>query len=179
MTKKTKAKVKEMTEREKIKLFKKLQSDILAVKDEIYGFKKKVKDQQDIIEYFKTISPIDKEVVYAIFLNAKNKIIDFDKISDGTLTQSLLYPREIVKTCLELGALSIVICHNHPSGDPQPSENDKKITKKLLFATKEMDIVILDHIILGGKRKQYYSFYEEGLIDKYNNDYKHLQSTLT
>jgi DNA repair protein RadC len=65
----------------------------------------------------------------------------------------------------------MVIMHNHPSGDYSPSDNDKKITKKLLFASKEMDMTVLDHIITGSNEK-YYSFYEQGLIDRYNGEYR-------
>jgi DNA repair protein RadC len=131
--------------------------------------------QADIISYFKLIAHEKmEESVYVIFLDAKNKIVDNIKLCDGTITQCLLYPREIVKASIERGALSIVIIHNHPSGDPTPSENDRKITRKLLFATKEIDIVMLDHIIVGAEGKGYFSFYEEGLMERYNSTYRAL-----
>jgi len=170
---------KKMTQREKIRLFKEMQENILNLKDEIDGFKKKaIKSQDDVINYFRTIAPIDKEAVFVLFLDAKNAVIDFDKVSEGTVTQSLLYPREIIKSCLEVGALCLIICHNHPSGNPAPSENDKKITKKLVFATASMDINVLDHVIIGSGKNEYYSFYEEGFIDRYNHEYKEIQAGL-
>ncbi len=129
--------------------------------------------QADIISYFKNVcSDATKESVYAVFLNAKNRVTAAKKICDGTLTQSLLYPREIMAEAIKNGSLSFVIVHNHPSGDPSPSENDRKITKKLLFAVKEMDMNMLDHIIIGTDGKGYYSFYEDGKMENYNFDYK-------
>jgi len=134
--------------------------------------KYKISIQDDVINYFKNLyNNNDKEVVYILFLDAKNKIIANKKISEGTLTQSLLYPREIIKEAIKESALSLIVVHNHPSGNPEPSENDKKITKKLIFALKEMDINLLDHIIIGTEDKGYFSFYENGLIDRYKLDY--------
>lgn len=141
--------------------------------NKIIGTKFRASSQADIITYFKNLTYDQKrEAVYVIFLDAKNKIFDTIKICEGTITQSLLYPREIIKACIDKGALSIVILHNHPSGDPTPSENDRKITRKLLFATKEMDVILLDHIIIGSEGKGYYSFYEEGLMERYNSSYR-------
>ncbi len=138
-----------------------------------------VKTQGDAIKYFKNIClSSDREEVHAVFLDAKNKITGHKKISEGTLSQSLLYPREIIKEAISRAALSIIILHNHPSGDSSPSENDKKITKRMLFAAREMDIMLLDHIIIGTETgegdKGYYSFYEEGLIDKYRENYRYV-----
>jgi DNA repair protein RadC len=129
--------------------------------------------QADIIAYFKNVcSDMAREAVYCVYLDAKNKISGNSIICEGTITQSLLYPREIISETMKRGALSIVILHNHPSGDPSPSENDRKITRKLLFAVKEMDIILLDHIIIGTEGKGYFSFYEEGLMERYNSSYR-------
>jgi len=137
-----------------------------------------VKTQGDIIKYFNSIcSRSDKEEVHVVFLDSKNKIIDHKKVSEGTLSQSLLYPREIIKEAISRAALSMIIVHNHPSGDCTPSENDNKITKRMLFAAREMDIMLLDHIIIGtktGDNKGYYSFYEEGFIDKFRENYRYV-----
>jgi DNA repair protein RadC len=162
----------ELTQLEKIRLFKKLQEDILQVKESIQDFKKTVTSQNEVIKYFRTVADINKEEVFVLYLDAKNNVIDFEKISEGTLNQSLLYPREIVKRVLEVGALSVILCHNHPSGITTPSENDRKITRKTLIALKETDTKLLDHIIIGNNEK-YFSFYEEGLIAKYETNYKY------
>ena len=136
-------------------------------------YKYNVRSQSDVVSYFQCIcTEKDTETVYCIFLNAKNRVITFERISEGTLTQCLFYPREIIKRALKHGALSIVIVHNHPSGSPTPSEADRKVTKKLLFACKEMDIVLLDHMVIGTDGNGYYSFYEQGLIEQYNAGYR-------
>ena len=130
-----------------------------------------IKDQKDVVDYYRNICyEVDKESVFAIFLDAKNRIIMNKKIGEGTLTQSIVYPREIIKEAISIGALSIVLIHNHPSGIATPSENDKKITKKLYFAAREMDLTILDHLIVGNEG--YFSFYENGLIENFAIEYK-------
>lgn len=130
-----------------------------------------LKDQKDVVEYYKSMCyEADKEAVFAIFLDAKNRIIMNKKIGEGTLTQSLVYPREIIKEAISIGALSIILIHNHPSGVTTPSENDRKITKKLYFACREMDLMILDHLIVGSEG--YFSFYENGLIENLAIEYK-------
>ncbi len=129
--------------------------------------------QADIISYFKNVcSDMSREAVYCVYLDAKNRISGNSMIGEGTITQALLYPREIISEAIKRAALSIVILHNHPSGDPSPSENDRKVTRKLLFAVKEMDLTLLDHIIIGTQGKGYFSFYEEGLMERYNSSYR-------
>ena len=99
MTREAKAEIRKMTQKEKIQLFNKLQEDILTVRNQIHNFKKHaIRKQEDAIRYFRTIAPIDREAVFVLFLDAKNKIMDFEKISEGTTTQSLLYPKEIIKS---------------------------------------------------------------------------------
>jgi DNA repair protein RadC len=147
--------------------------------DAFVNTKFRANTQADIINYFKNLCAGErKESVYIIYLNAKNRITGSSKVCEGTLTQSLLYPREIINGAIEKGALSFVVIHNHPSGDPTPSENDKKITRKLLFATKEMDMNMLDHIVIGTDGKGYYSFYEDGVMEQYNNAYRSVMETV-
>jgi DNA repair protein RadC len=135
-----------------------------------------VRDQKDVIEYFRSACAMeDRESVHALFLDAKNRVIENKKMGDGTLTQSVVYPREIVKEAIHKGALSVVLVHNHPSGSPTPSDADRKITKKLLFAAKEMDLNLLDHMIVA--RDGYFSFYEQGLIERYNCEYRTLMES--
>jgi DNA repair protein RadC len=177
MTHKALGKIKEMTQEERLELLRKLQKDIFTVSEEIDGFKQLVSDQKDIVAFIRATAPIDKEAVYVLYLDAKNKVIDYKRESEGTLTQSVVYPREIIKTAMEKGALSVVLLHNHPSGSPTPSDADRKITKRTLYACKHMDINLLDHIILGAGEK-YYSFYEQGMIERFNGEYRTLMSGL-
>jgi DNA repair protein RadC len=144
--------------------------------DKFSARKYSVHDQKDVIEYFRSACATeDRESVHALFLDAKNRVIANVKLGEGTLTQSVVYPREIIKEAISKGALSVVLVHNHPSGSPVASDADRKITKKLLFAAKEMDLNLLDHMIVA--RDGYFSFYEQGLIERYNGEYRTLMET--
>jgi DNA repair protein RadC len=103
-----------------------------------------------------------KERFMVVCLNSANKIIAYDTISIGNLNSSVVHPREIFKTALEQNAASIILLHNHPSGNPDPSNEDIAITKKLVESGKIMDIPVYDHLILAGSN--YTSFVEKRLI---------------
>jgi DNA repair protein RadC len=139
-------------------------------KAEIIGTSYKIINQKDIIKYLETVTKNEqKESVYVLFIDAKNKIIAFEKVAEGTLTQTVLYPREVIKKAICYGALSIVIAHNHPSGDPHPSQNDNNITRILLYACKSCDIVLLDHLIIGND--DFYSYQEKGFLKSHNQTF--------
>jgi DNA repair protein RadC len=103
-----------------------------------------------------------KEHFKLILLNSRNRVIGISTISIGTLTTSLVHPREVFKEAIMHSAASVVLAHNHPSGDPDPSEDDLKITKKLVESGKILGIEVIDHIIIG--KIAHYSFREKGLI---------------
>jgi len=103
-----------------------------------------------------------KEHFKLILLNPRNKIIGISTVSVGTLNASLVHPREVFKDAIVHSAASVVLAHNHPSGDPEPSEDDLKITKKLVDSGKILGIEVLDHIIIG--KNNFCSFNERGLI---------------
>ena len=103
-----------------------------------------------------------KEHFKLILLNSRNKTIGISTISIGTLTTSLVHPREVFKEALVHSAASVILAHNHPSGDPEPSEDDVKITKKLVESGKILGVEVIDHIIIG--KNHFYSFRERGLI---------------
>jgi len=103
-----------------------------------------------------------KEAFYVICLNSSNKVIKTYKITEGTLDASLVHPREIFKAAIDSLAKSIILVHNHPSGNLQPSGEDISITKKIIEAGKILEIKVLDHIIVGGG--SYYSFFENGIV---------------
>jgi len=108
------------------------------------------------------ISNFSKEHFYVISLDTRNNFIGIDEISIGTLTASLVHPRETFESAIKRHAAQIVIAHNHPSGETEPSEDDLKITKRLVDAGKIMGIEVLDHIII--TRKGFLSFKEKNLI---------------
>jgi DNA repair protein RadC len=89
------------------------------------------------------------EELHVFYLDAKSRVIKTELATKGTVNSSALYPREIVKRALELGATGIMIAHNHPSGDTKPSAQDIDMTKKLAAGLKTMDIALIDHFIVG------------------------------
>ena len=91
----------------------------------------------------------DRERFLSVLVDGRHKVIGIDEVSSGTLTASLVHPREIFKTAIVANAAGIVLVHNHPSGDPTPSAEDREITKRLKQASEILGIPILDHIILG------------------------------
>ena len=91
----------------------------------------------------------DVEVLYGIFLDAKNYIIDIQELSRGTLTASTVYPREIIKKIITLKAAALVLAHNHPSGDTTPSREDMEITARVGLILHAMGVALHDHIIIG------------------------------
>jgi len=109
-----------------------------------------------------TIKEKAKEHFKLILLNSRNKKIGISTISVGTLTTSLVHPREVFKEALAHSAASVILAHNHPSGDPEPSEDDLKITRKLVESGKILGVEVIDHIIIG--KNNFYSFREKGLI---------------
>lgn len=110
----------------------------------------------------KFIKDYSKERFFVLCLDTKNRVIDFEVVSTGILNASLVHPRETFSTAIKMNAAKICVFHNHPSGDPQPSEEDIKITKILSEAGKILDIPLIDHIIV--TRTGYLSFKEEGYI---------------
>lgn len=93
-----------------------------------------------------------REHLYAFLLDAKNQLIRLAEIHIGTLTMSLVGPREIFREAIKEGACNVVVAHNHPSGDPTPSPEDIDVTKKLVEIGELLDIKVLDHVIIGDGR---------------------------
>ena len=103
-----------------------------------------------------------KENFALILLNVKNHILAMPVISVGSLTASIVHPREVFKTAVQYSAAAIILVHNHPSGDPSPSREDISITERLVKCSKLMDIPVLDHIIIGDDR--FVSLKERGMM---------------
>jgi DNA repair protein RadC len=122
-----------------------------------------IKDPQSIVKAIRaSIKDKAKEHFKLILLNPRNKIIGISTVSVGTLNTSLAHPREIFKEAIIHNAMSVVLAHNHPSGDPEPSEDDLTITKRLTEAGKILGIEVVDHIIIG--KNNFCSFKEKGLL---------------
>ncbi len=105
---------------------------------------------------------LKKEHFKVVFLNVKNIVIDVSDLSIGSLNSSIVHPREVFYDAIKKTAYSIIVCHNHPSGDPTPSKEDINITKRLIEVGKIIGIELLDHIIIGDD--DYISLKEKDLI---------------
>ena len=122
-----------------------------------------IKEPQSVVKAIRaSIQDKAKEHFKLILLNPRNKIIGISTISIGTLNASLVHPREVFKDAIKHSAASVVLAHNHPSGDPEPSEDDLTITKRLMEAGKILGIEVIDHIIIA--KNGFLSFKERGLV---------------
>ncbi|MCK7513883.1 MAG: Mov34/MPN/PAD-1 family protein [Desulfobacterales bacterium] len=102
---------------------------------------------------------------WLIFLDSKNRVIALETLSEGTLTASSVYPREVIRAALQHHAAALIFAHNHPSGEPRPSAEDLAITRQLVFAGRIMGITVHEHLIIGDNR--YFSFADEGHIARH------------
>jgi DNA repair protein RadC len=120
-----------------------------------------INSSKDVYTYMITegYHKADREILLGVYLDAKNGIISIETHSIGTIDTSSVYPREIIKSALLNNASSIILVHNHPSGDPEPSDVDNDMTRAALKACELMGMRFLDHIILGNNR--YYSYEEQ------------------
>ena len=122
-----------------------------------------IKDPQSVVKAVKaSIKDKAKEHFKLILLNTRNKIIGISTVSIGSLNASIVHPREVFKDAIIHNAYSVVLAHNHPSGDTEPSEDDLTITKRLVEAGKILGIEVIDHIIIS--KNGFFSFKEKGLL---------------
>ena len=103
-----------------------------------------------------------QEVLVTLMLNTKNSIVGIQEITRGSLSASIVHPREVYKAAILHNAASIILAHNHPSGSPSPSREDIAVTERILKAGKILDIPLLDHVIIGDPR--FVSLKEKGII---------------
>jgi len=105
---------------------------------------------------------LDREHFRAVMLNTKNQVLGTDRIAVGTLSQSAIHARELFKNAIKMSAAGVVLVHNHPSGDPTPSKNDREITKRMVRAGDIIGITVLDHVVIGDN--SFVSFKASGLL---------------
>ncbi|MGL5269034.1 MAG: RadC family protein [Selenomonadaceae bacterium] len=103
-----------------------------------------------------------KEYFLVLLLNMKNQVLSLQTISVGSLSASIVHPREVFQAALRQSAAAVILIHNHPSGDPSPSQEDIAITDRLVQAGKLMDIPVLDHVVIGDNK--YISLKEKGMV---------------
>ena len=127
----------------------------------------KLNNAKIIYDFFKPkIAYLEQEHLITVFLDNKNELISYKTIFIGTANMSISHPREILKEVVKSGAISFILVHNHPSGDPTPSRADYEFTKQMEQSSKIIGIPLLDHIIVG--HKDYYSFFDNGEINENN-----------
>jgi DNA repair protein RadC len=111
---------------------------------------------------------LDHECLRVICLNTQHKLLAIEEVSRGTLNESLFHPRDAFRPALARQAYAVIFAHNHPSGDPQPSAADLRVTRQMKAAGELLQIEVLDHVILGapqnGNGKNYFSLRDEGLL---------------
>jgi DNA repair protein RadC len=103
-----------------------------------------------------------REAFHVLFLDRKNQLIADERLTEGTVDHAPVYPREVVRRALELSASALVLAHNHPSGDPSPSQADIEITRQIVAAAKTLQIAVHDHLIIGAN--QVVSLRAQGLM---------------
>jgi DNA repair protein RadC len=132
-------------------------------RDAVENKKEIIRNSKDVANYLKAqLQFKSHEVFIAIFLNQANKILHNEMLSEGGITGTVVDPRILLRKALEHNAVSIILCHNHPSGNLNPSQADKQLTNKIKDAAKLLDITVADHIIVSSEG--YFSFADEGLI---------------
>ncbi|MBS1267133.1 MAG: hypothetical protein MAG795_01105 [Candidatus Woesearchaeota archaeon] len=126
--------------------------------------KKFIESSEDVASIvFPKLRFIKKEKFMGIYLDSRNSVIKIETISVGNLNSSVIHPRELFKAAIQSSANSVIIAHNHPSGNPSPSKEDIYITKKIVSAGKVVGIPVLDHIIIG--EEDYISMAEKNLVN--------------
>jgi DNA repair protein RadC len=122
-----------------------------------------IKGSRDAADFLRPlIGDLPHEEFWVLFLNRRNKVIDKQKLSQGGMTGTVIDVRLVLKSALEKHATSLIFCHNHPSGNLEPSDADKRITRQLKEASALMDIPVIDHLIV--TQAGYFSFADEGLL---------------
>lgn len=148
-----------------IKLIQKAAEELFKEKlfKEEIKYDEQVKYPKTVFDYlYSAMSDLKIECFKVLFLDTKNRIIEIEDLFQGTINASSVWPREIIKSAIRHNAASVIFVHNHPSGDPTPSQSDTELTKNLVSAIKTVEIKVLDHIIIG--KNSYFSFAEKSLI---------------
>ena len=132
--------------------------------------KNALSNSKELFDYlYASIRDKTREHFKILFLDAKNRVIEIETHSRGTLTASSVYPREVVDSALRNRAAALIFAHNHPSGDPMPSSEDVAITRQLVFSGRVMGITVHEHIIIGDNC--YYSFADQGHIARMRREF--------
>lgn len=108
------------------------------------------------------LAGLPHEAFMVIYVNVKNRVIDYEVLQQGTVDRAIIYPREIIKAAIMHKAAGVILSHNHPSGDPEPSREDKHLTRSVIEAARTIDLRVIDHLIVG--KNGYFSFQETRIL---------------
>lgn len=108
------------------------------------------------------LAGLPHEAFMVIYVNVKNRVIDYEVLQKGTVDRAIIYPREIIKAAIMHKAAGVILSHNHPSGDPEPSREDKHLTRSVIEAARTIDLRVIDHLIVG--KNGYFSFQETRIL---------------
>ena len=118
---------------------------------------------QAVVDFARVkLAGLSHEAFMVIYLNTKNEVIEYEVVHEGTVDRAIIYPRRIIESALSHHASGLILVHNHPSGYPEPSEDDRRLTRSIYEVAHTIDIRVVDHIIVG--RNGYFSFREGGLL---------------
>ena len=138
---------------------------VIRERKEGYGLRQQFRSSQEIYETFRErFIRADREEFIVLLLDAKNKLLGFHVVSVGSLTSSVVHPREVFKVAILGNAAAVILLHNHPSGDPTPSNEDLSITTRLCQIGEVLGIRVLDHVVIGDGR--YVSFVDDGYFPR-------------
>ena len=142
---------------------------VSLVKDKSVSFEKRclsnsVQARPILRKLIEAYGQPDREQFCVLLLNAKNEIIGLNIVSTGCLTSTTVHPREVLKPAIIANSAAMILCHNHPSNDPAPSQEDIAVTKNIVQAAKIMGILVHEHLIINLEDDRYYSFADHGLI---------------
>ncbi len=127
------------------------------------GEGQKFRDSRQVFEAFRDMFLEPVEVFRVLLLDPKNRLLHFENVSRGSLSTSVVHPREVLWTAVYYRAAGIICLHHHPSGDPSPSREDQECTERIYRAGKILGIRLLDHIVIG--ESEYFSFADAGLLN--------------
>ena len=133
------------------------------------------RSSREVFDYlYHSLRDQKKEIFKVIFLDSQNQIIGVEDLFMGSVSNTSVYPREVIERTLRHNASALIFAHNHPSGHTRPSKHDITITKDLLFAAGMVQIKVLDHVIIGNNR--YFSFADAGLIEEFEDEFHHVKN---
>jgi DNA repair protein RadC len=122
-----------------------------------------LRSSRDVYRHFAArLAGLRQETFWVVLLDVKNRVIGEARISEGSLSSAIVHPREVFRPAIEESAAAVILVHNHPSGEPTPSPEDRAITTRLRDAGELVGVKVLDHVVIG--RNAYRSFVEEGLL---------------